>query len=283
MSAPEGEPQGGRQTCWETGCESEQGEEPGSYGEKQVCDRGSQQPVREKGRQQPPVREKGEQGPACKKVEKSACEQKKASVSEEGEEGETDWKLKCERAWKLREDGIPTPENLDWKDIYHKKPFGRNLLKSSNPEGLSTNEPPPPAPADAPPPRMPLESYGDFSGWNVSTENIPMDRSGIPPGVVVCYLPNYRYEDSKLHQFVYELHVKLLGADKSTVIQEFSLKPEDSMSGDSTGWKHVSHIFKSYGPGVRYVHFMHKSKDLFVVGFHRTRLTDTSVFVKLRE
>lgn len=299
-------------------------------GEQSVCEKGEQQSVckpekstSEKG--EPPVCGKREQHSArdadkavSGKGEQSVSEQKKAPGSEQektAEEGEVDWRLKCDEAWKLSEDGIPTPGSLDWKDLYHKRPFGKNFLKSSNPEGLSTNEPPPPGPVDAPPPRLPLESYGDFSGWKVSTEHIPVDTSQIPPGVVVCYLPNYSwcikeqlidliseglwaelldsfqpdicildwYEDSKLHQFVYELHVKLLGDDKSTVIQEVSLTPEDSMSGDSTGWKNVSHVFKAYGPGVRYVHFLHKSKDLFVVGFHRTRLTNTSVFVKLRE
>lgn len=299
-------------------------------GEHSVCEKVEQTPARDeeksasdKGEQT--VCEKGEQKyvrdadkSVSEKAEESVSEQKKAPGSEQekpSEEAVIDWRLKCDKAWKLSEDGIPTPEHLDWKDIYHKRPFGRNFLKSSNPEGLSTNHPPPPGPVDVPPPREPLESYGDFSGWKVSTEHIPVDRSRIPPGVVVCYLPNYSwcikeqlidlvseglwedlldslqpeicvldwYEDSKLHQFVYELHVKLLGADKSTVIQEFSLTPEDSMSGDSTGWKNVSRVFKAYGPGVRYVHFLHKSKDLFVVGFHRTRLTNTAVFVKLRE
>lgn len=45
----------------------------------------------------------------------------------------------------------------------------------------------------------------------------------------------------------------------------------------------VSHIFKSYGPGVRYIHFLHKSKDLSVLGFHRTRVADSTLFVQLKE
>ncbi|KAJ1109079.1 hypothetical protein NDU88_006446 [Pleurodeles waltl] len=343
MSASGNQKHGAEQACPEPGSEPAKGQTLEDHGEKRAsepqpaCEKVEQSP-REKGEPQS-VRKadhsssgKGEQ-PVCEKgVQKAVCDSDK-SVNEDGgqsvseqkkdpeseqktsEEGQIDWRLKCDKTWKLSEDSIPTPEILDWKDIYHKRPFGRNFLKSSNPEGLSTNEPPPPGPVDVPAPREPLEAYGDFSGWNVSTDRIPVDMSKIPPGVVVCYLPNYSwcikeqvidlvseglweelldsfqpeicildwYEDSKLHEFVYELHVKLLGADKSTVIQEFSLTPEDSRSGDSTGWKNVSHVFKAYGPGVRFVHFLHKSKDLFVVGFHRTRLTNTSVFVKLRE
>lgn len=34
---------------------------------------------------------------------------------------------------------------------------------------------------------------GDFSGWSTSIEQLPLDSSGIPPGVVVCYLPTFRW------------------------------------------------------------------------------------------
>lgn len=34
---------------------------------------------------------------------------------------------------------------------------------------------------------------GDFSGWSTSTERLPEDTSGIPPGVVVCFMPVYRW------------------------------------------------------------------------------------------
>jgi len=34
---------------------------------------------------------------------------------------------------------------------------------------------------------------GNFSGWKTSTEVLPYDTSGIPSGVVVCQLPQYRW------------------------------------------------------------------------------------------
>lgn len=33
---------------------------------------------------------------------------------------------------------------------------------------------------------------GNFSGWKTSTEVLPYDTSGIPPGVVVCEMPQHR-------------------------------------------------------------------------------------------
>ncbi|XP_030044486.1 F-box only protein 50 isoform X2 [Microcaecilia unicolor] len=291
-------------------------------GEEQTCEKGEEQRCKE-GEEQ--TCQKGEEQ-TCQKGEEQRCKKGEEQTCQKGEEQRCkepkpkatpaiDWKAKCEREWKLSDKGISTPDSLDWQCIYGKKPFGRNLLKSPNPEGLSTSVPPPQPSELEPPPMQPLEEIGDFSGWQVTTEHIPVDTSGIPPGVVVCYLPNYSwsikeqcvdlkaeglweelldsyqpdifildwYEDSKLDKHVFELHIKLLAEDQKTVIKEFSHAPENKMSGDTKNWICVSHIFKNYGPGVRYIHFLHKSKDLFVVGFHRTRITNSTVFVQLRD
>lgn len=51
-----------------------------------------------------------------------------------------------------------------------------------------------------------------------------------------------RYEESQLHQFSYQLHVKLLGADKSTVIAEHAVNPTEDLSTYSHTWKEVGQI-----------------------------------------
>lgn len=225
------------------------------------------------------------------------------------------WKDRCVTEWNLGGKGIPLPQEWDWESTYQKKPFGRNLIKNPCPEGLSHKVPLDTTRPQAPPPRKPLESLGDFSGWKTKEEHLPVDTSGIPEGAVICHLPNYSwvikeqiinlkeegfweelldvyqpdicvtdwYEDSQLHDYVYELHVKLLGIDHAKVINEFSLKPKNERSETQHKWCEVSHIFQKYGPGVRYIHFEHRTKDLFVVGFDRTRVTDSTVRVQLRE
>lgn len=46
----------------------------------------------------------------------------------------------------------------------------------------------------------------------------------------------------------------------------------------------VSHVFRQYGPGVRFVHFLHKAKNRMEPGgLRRTRVTDSSVSVQFRE
>ena len=43
----------------------------------------------------------------------------------------------------------------------------------------------------------------------------------------------------------------------------------------------VSHVFRQYGPGVRFVHFLHKTKNRREPGgLRRTRVTDSSVSVQ---
>uniref|UniRef100_A0A8C5E8M9 FBA domain-containing protein n=1 Tax=Gouania willdenowi TaxID=441366 RepID=A0A8C5E8M9_GOUWI len=222
------------------------------------------------------------------------------------------WKQKCEAEWSLP--GAPMPDIVDWKSVYEARPLDRNLLKNPSPHGLSKHTPPPepdlPDMPDRGPPRF--QPDGDFTDWTTSIERLPYDTSGIPEGVVICQMPDkswftmeqmvdlkaeglwdelldeYQpeifiedwYEESQLDQHIYELHVKLLGADKSTVILEHSVQPTEDLGEYSHIWKEVSHKFSGYGPGVRYVHFQHRLKNSFLNGFHQTKFTGSSVCVK---
>ncbi|XP_067296228.1 F-box only protein 50 [Pseudorasbora parva] len=226
------------------------------------------------------------------------------------------WKQKCNSQWKLGAHGVPMPDSVNWKSVYEKKPFERNLLQNPSPYGVNHTVPPPephrsgmPPPPDQPPQ---FEPDGNFSGWKTSTEVLPYDTSGIPPGVAVCHLPQYRwfsleqqvdlkaeglwdqlldefqpeivikdwYEESQLHKSIYQLEVKLLGADAKTVIKQHSYNPEENLGCYSHTWKKVSHVFSKYGPGVRYIHFLHRLKNQFMVEFFNTKVTDSSIIIK---
>ncbi|XP_045895728.1 F-box only protein 50 [Micropterus dolomieu] len=223
-----------------------------------------------------------------------------------------EWKKRCEAEWGMR--GSLMPDSVDWKFVCEAKPLGRNLLRNPAPHGLSKDAPPPEPelpemPSDGPPRFQP---DGDFSGWTTSTEVLPYDTSGIPPGAMICALPQYSwfsmeqvvdlkaeglweellddfqpeiviqdwYEESQLHKSIYQLHVKLLAADKSTVISEHTVNPTEDLSTYSHTWKEVSHVFSGYGPGVRYVSFLHRLKNKFLNGFFPTLFTGSSVIVK---
>nr|ALA23015.1 nonspecific cytotoxic cell receptor protein 1 [Siniperca chuatsi] len=223
-----------------------------------------------------------------------------------------EWKKRCEAEWSLQV--CPMPDSLDWKVVCEAKPLGRNLLKNPAPLGLSKDTPPPePKLSEVPthgPPRF--QPDGDFSGWITSTEVLPYDTSGIPAGAAICALPQYSwfsmeqvvdlkaeglwdellddfqpeiviqdwYEERQLHQSIYQLHVKLLGADKSTVISEHTVNPTEDLSTYSHTWKEVSHVFSGYGPGVRYVYFLHRLKNKFMMEFYPTLFTGSAVIAK---
>ncbi|XP_023668727.1 F-box only protein 50 [Paramormyrops kingsleyae] len=225
-----------------------------------------------------------------------------------------DWKQKYGSELKLEENKLPMPDTVDWKSVYEKKPLGRNLLKNPSPFGLDHETPPPERELagmfGAEPPRF--EPEGDFSNWTKSNETLPYDTSGIPAGAVICHLPQFSwftleqkvdlkaegfwdellddfqpdiaiedwYEQSQIREPVYVLKVTLLGADGQTVIKEHVFTPEGGQSNDSHTWKQVTHVFSSYGPGVRQVHFLHKMKNMNMVQFHATRVTGSSVIVR---
>ncbi|XP_023273450.1 F-box only protein 50 [Seriola lalandi dorsalis] len=223
-----------------------------------------------------------------------------------------EWRTRCEAEWTLH--GAPMPDSLDWKRVYEAKPFGRNLLKNPAPHGLSKDTPPPEPELPEVPTRGPprFQPDGDFSGWTTSVEVLPYDTTGIPAGAVVCELPQYSwfsmeqvvdlkaeglweklldefqpeiviqdwYEESQVHESIYQLNVKLLGADKSTVISEHAVSPTEDLRTYSHTWKEVSHVFSGYGPGVRYVHFLHRLKNNFMVEFYPTLFTGSSVIVR---
>lgn len=60
----------------------------------------------------------------------------------------------------------------------------------------------------------------------------------------------FRYEESQLHDSIYQLHVKLLGADKSTVISEYTASPTEDRSRYSRAWKEVSPLPRPPLPAV---------------------------------
>ncbi|XP_040035979.2 F-box only protein 50 [Gasterosteus aculeatus] len=224
----------------------------------------------------------------------------------------SEWKKRCAEEWSLQ--GAPMPDSQDWKSVYDAKPLGRNLLKNPSPHGVSKDTPPPEPDLHGVSRRGPpsFQPDVDFSGWTTSTETLPYDRSGIPAGAVICQLPRYSwftmeqvvdlkaeglwdellddfqpeifiqdwYNENRLHKSIFELHVKLLGVDKITVISEHSAKPTEDRSAYSHTWKEVSYVFSGYGPGVRYVHFQHRLKHQYLNGFYEALSSDSSVMVR---
>ncbi|XP_004441565.1 PREDICTED: F-box only protein 50 [Ceratotherium simum simum] len=192
---------------------------------------------------------------------------------------------------------LELPPRLTWKLLFLRRPLYRNLLRSPNPEGINIYEP---APSTGPT-QQPLETLGNFRGWSIRTERLQQNLSWTVKQQCVDLLaqglweellddeqPDITvmdwYEDSRLDVCVYELHVWLLAADRRTVIAQHHVAPRTSGRGPPGRWVQVSHVFRQYGPGVRFVHFLHKTKNRMEPGgLRRTRVTDSSVSVQLKE
>lgn len=80
------------------------------------------------------------------------------------------------------------------------------------------------------------------SVYNQFTTSNPDFESDLKLGKPNQPKPNIsvRYEESQLHDSIYQLEVKLLGADKSTVISEYTSSPTEDRSRYSRAWKEVS-------------------------------------------
>nr|XP_055106548.1 F-box only protein 50 [Symphalangus syndactylus] len=199
--------------------------------------------------------------------------------------------------WGPLSGGLELPQRLTWKLLLLRRPLYRNLLLSPNPEGINIYEPAPPTG----PTQRPLETLGNFRGWYIRTEKLQQNKSWTVKQQCVDLLaeglweellddeqPDITvmdwFEDSRLDVCVYELHVWLLAADRRTVIAQHHVAPQTSRRGPPGRWVQVSHVFRHYGPGVRFIHFLHKAKNRMEPGgLRRTRVTDSSVSVQLRE
>ncbi|XP_007994946.1 LOW QUALITY PROTEIN: F-box only protein 50 [Chlorocebus sabaeus] len=199
--------------------------------------------------------------------------------------------------WGPLSGGLELPPRLTWKLLLLRRPLYRNLLRSPNPEGINIYEPAPPTG----PTQRPLETLGNFRGWYIRTEKLQQNQSWTVKQQCVDLLaeglweellddeqPDITvmdwFEDSRLDACVYELHVWLLAADRRTVIAQHHVAPRTSGRGPPGRWVQVSHVFRHYGPGVRFIHFLHKAKNRMEPGgLRRTRVTDSSVSVQLRE
>ncbi|KAA8586359.1 hypothetical protein FQN60_000195 [Etheostoma spectabile] len=218
-----------------------------------------------------------------------------------------EWKKRCEAEWGLQ--GAPMPDHLDWKSVCDAKPFGRNLLRNPSPHGTTTQTHTcspvlspeitvlsqrrdqschthvtsvagPPARKSSP--MIPLASQQVL--WFSMEQVVDLKAEGLWEELLDDFQPQIAiedwYEESQLHDSIYQLTVKLLGADKSTVLSEHAVNPTEDRSAYSHTWKEVSYVFSGYGPGVRYVHFLHRLKNSFLNEFFPTLFTGSSVVVR---
>ncbi|XP_070619839.1 F-box only protein 27-like [Erythrolamprus reginae] len=177
-----------------------------------------------------------------------------------------------------------------WARLAVQRPLGRNLLR--NPCGTEQ-----------------FRHWRSRDGWNLEANRSPVEgaeaqtcfastywwcekeqvidllKEGLWPDLMDTFQPDIVVSDwwgsCEDCGCVYELYVALLAANKRKVIRVFEAKPEPIPQGNDASYQKVTHTFRGYGRGVRYVRFKHRGKDTqFWAGHYGARVTNSSVVVQ---
>ncbi|RXM35732.1 hypothetical protein EOD39_3943 [Acipenser ruthenus] len=124
--------------------------------------------------------------------------------------------------------------------------------------------------------------------WCRKSQTINLLEVGLWEDILDNYQPEICIEDwYSSHRDCggeYLMKVKLLAADKRTVLQKYNSGLKIVPIQPVQCWEKVIHVFYNYGPGVRYVKFKHAAKDvLFWKGHFGTWVTKTSLTVRLKD
>ncbi|XP_060640595.2 F-box only protein 27-like isoform X1 [Anolis sagrei] len=205
------------------------------------------------------------------------------------------WRLKCQRdpLSKAAVEAVQGASQIDWRRISILRPFGRNLIK--NPCGKKQFQ------------HWEIENGGDgwkvegnrdrvegaeaqtcfvsSYGWCVKSQVVDLLQEGLGEELMDAFQPDICIADWWGARddcgCIYKIEVHLLAADRTSVISSFTAKPDGIPQWNNAKYQQVSHVFRKYGPGVRYIHFRHAGKDTqFWAGHYGARITNSTVKVK---
>ncbi|XP_072305188.1 F-box only protein 6-like [Eucyclogobius newberryi] len=204
-------------------------------------------------------------------------------------DSESLWRERCRREGLLPRDVTRTPD--DWRMYYVLCKKRRNLLKNPKAEGKFKYW------------RI-LENGGDR--WKIEDVMEQHPNANVQKNFVTSYqmclmsqeinLTSEGYNSSFMDRFQppikitdwyaarwdcackYIIKVELLDENKRC-LQKFEPAAVDLDQGENQ-WYQTTHVFTNYGPGVRYLNFVHGGKDRqFWAGWYGVRVTDSSVEV----
>ncbi|XP_041090657.1 F-box only protein 27-like [Polyodon spathula] len=206
------------------------------------------------------------------------------------------WKFKAEEENKhLQIVKKCVPANMDWKKLCLKEPFHKNLIQNpfgkegfkgwdilNGGDGWSIRTFPPEDLAGV------CSTFVSSYFWCKKSQTINLLEEGLWEDLLDNYQPEICIQDwYSSHRDCggeYLMKVKLLAADKRTVLQKYNSGLKTIPIQPLQCWEKVAHVFRNYGPGVRYVKFKHAAKDiLFWKGHFGTWVTKTSITVRLKD
>ncbi|XP_074048251.1 F-box only protein 2 [Macrotis lagotis] len=207
------------------------------------------------------------------------------------------WLLKCQQEGLAGEE--QSEEDRDnWQVFYFLSKWKRNLLKNvfgedefeawgemeHGGDGWKVEEVPGDCGYDFPEDENVKKYFVTSYEWCRKAQVIDLRAEGYweemldttQPAIVVKDWYSGRSDASCL----YELCVKLLSEHEDVLAEYKSGTVAVPQNGD-TGWSEISHTFKDYGPGVRFVRFEHGGQDtVYWKGWFGVRVTNSSVMVE---
>uniref|UniRef100_H9GI38 Uncharacterized protein n=1 Tax=Anolis carolinensis TaxID=28377 RepID=H9GI38_ANOCA len=180
------------------------------------------------------------------------------------------WRLQCERdplAKPAVEAAALGSSHIDWCRISILRPFGRNLIK--NPCGKNQFQH--------------WETENGGNGWKVEDNRDRVEGAEAQ----TCFVSSYEWcvksqvvdllqeglGEELMDAFqpdiciadwwgarddcgcIYKIKVDLLAADRTSVVSHFTAEPDGIPQWNNAKYQQVSHVFRNYGPGVRYIRF----------------------------
>ncbi|XP_037540698.1 F-box only protein 6 [Nematolebias whitei] len=122
-----------------------------------------------------------------------------------------------------------------------------------------------------------VTSYGTC----IKSQTIDLGKEGYSPSFMDKFQPPIRISDWYAPRWdcgsEYSITVQLLDR-KNVVLQTFTPDTVYFPQWNDQQWHQMTHVFKDYGPGVRYIKFFHGGKDTqFWAGWYGIRVTDSCV------
>ncbi|XP_028920642.1 F-box only protein 27 [Ornithorhynchus anatinus] len=214
-------------------------------------------------------------------------------------DGPSLWRLHCERRGargRALLDALRgwAPAHLPWSRLCVLRPLGRNLLRNPcGAEGLRGWE---------------VTHGGD--GWTVEENRQPVEGAEAQ----TCFVSSFNWcqkrqvvdllreglwaellDDPRAEIHVsdwwgaredcgceYALTVQLLAANRQSELARFGVQPDPIPQWNDNAYRQVSHVFRGFGRGVRFVVFRHRGKDsMFWKGHYGARVTHSSLVVRV--
>lgn len=202
-------------------------------------------------------------------------------------DSESLWRERCRREGCLPHDASKTPK--DWRIYYFLTKKRRNLIKNHRAEDnfkhwqiledggdhWKAEEVMVPHPNEA------TKNFVTSYGMCWKSQLIDLGSEGYNSALMDNFQPLIKISDWYAPRWdcgsEYKIKVKLLNQEKK-VMQTFEPKTIYFKQWNDQQWNQMTHVFKNYGRGARYISFSHGGKDTkFWAGWYGIRVTDSTV------